>query len=65
MRVYTHTACLAHDTGERGMWLSFPGVITYKNAPYLSEALKVTPVERILVENEQAVEYGQPLFTIE
>ncbi len=45
-------ACLAHDTGERGMWLSFPGVITYKNAPYLSEALKVTPVERILVETD-------------
>ncbi|MEL4503834.1 TatD family hydrolase [Luteococcus sp. H138] len=45
-------ACLAHDDAEHGMWLSFPGVITYKNAPYLSEALKVTPLERVLTETD-------------
>ncbi len=39
--------CLAHDA-----WLSFPGVITYKNAAYLAEALKVTPVEKVLVETD-------------
>ncbi|MEL4359309.1 MULTISPECIES: TatD family hydrolase [unclassified Luteococcus] len=45
-------ACLAHDDADHGMWLSFPGVVTYKNAPYLSEALKVTPRNRILVETD-------------
>ncbi|WP_420174286.1 TatD family hydrolase [Luteococcus sp. OSA5] len=45
-------ACLAHDGQGRGLWLSFPGVVTYKNAQYLSEALKVTPRERILVETD-------------
>lgn len=40
-------ACLAHDA-----WLSFPGVVTYKNAGYLSEALRVTPVEKVLVETD-------------
>lgn len=45
-------ACLAHDDAEHGMWLSFPGVVTYKNAPYLSEALRATPRERILVETD-------------
>ncbi|MGO4957406.1 TatD family hydrolase [Luteococcus sp. Sow4_B9] len=45
-------ACLAHDEAGRGMWLSFPGVVTYKNAGYLSDALRVTPRERILVETD-------------
>lgn len=45
-------ACLAHDDAEHGLWLSFPGVITYKNAPYLSEALKITPLQRILTETD-------------
>ncbi|GAA1395287.1 TatD family hydrolase [Luteococcus peritonei] len=40
-------ACLDHDA-----WLSFPGVVTYKNAGYLSEALKVTPLEKVLVETD-------------
>ena len=40
-------ACLAHDA-----WLSFPGVVTYKNAPYLSVALKVTPPDKVLVETD-------------
>lgn len=39
--------CLGH-----GCWLSFPGVITYKNAGYLVEALKVTPLDRVLVETD-------------
>lgn len=33
-------------------WLSFPGVLTYKNAPYLREALQVVPRERLLVETD-------------
>lgn len=40
-------ACLDH-----GAWLSFPGVVTYKNAGYLSEALKATPLDKVLVETD-------------
>lgn len=45
-------ACLAAGDRAGAMWLSFPGVITYKNAPYLSEALRATPLERVLVETD-------------
>lgn len=44
--------CLRHESGSTRMWLSFPGVVTYKNASYLSEALRITPRERILVETD-------------
>ncbi|WP_394276259.1 TatD family hydrolase [Luteococcus sp.] len=43
--------CLA-AAGAQGMWLSFPGVLTYQNAPYLREALQVVPRERLLVETD-------------
>lgn len=39
--------CLARDA-----WLSFPGVVTYKNAPELREALHVTPLDKLLVETD-------------
>ncbi|MDO4784870.1 MAG: TatD family hydrolase [Propionibacteriaceae bacterium] len=39
--------CLARDA-----WLSFPGVVTYKNAPELRQALLVTPPDKLLVETD-------------
>ena len=39
--------CLAHDA-----FLSFPGTITYKGNDDLREALRVTPLDRLLVETD-------------
>ncbi|WP_293781536.1 TatD family hydrolase [uncultured Aeromicrobium sp.] len=40
-------ACL-----ERGAFLSFAGTVTFTNAPYVRDALRVTPPDRILVETD-------------
>ncbi|MBM9461988.1 TatD family hydrolase [Aeromicrobium sp. YIM 150415] len=37
---------------ERGAFLSFAGTVTFKNAEYLREALRVTPLDRVLVETD-------------
>jgi TatD DNase family protein len=55
-RVVMH--CFSGDTEfarkcvERGAWLSFAGVVTFKNAQSLRNALAVTPLDRILVETD-------------
>lgn len=48
--------CLARDA-----WLSFPGVVTYKNAPALREALLITPPEKLLVETDAPYLTPMPL----
>jgi TatD DNase family protein len=37
---------------DRGYILSFAGTVTFKNAPELREALKITPLDQILVETD-------------
>ena len=37
---------------ERGAFLSFSGIITFKNAPELREALKLSPIDRIMIETD-------------
>ena len=55
-RVVMH--CFSGDTEfarrcvERGAWLSFAGVVTFKNAQSLRDALAVTALDRILVETD-------------
>jgi TatD DNase family protein len=55
-RVVMH--CFSGDDGfarsclDRGFWLSFAGTVTFKNAGYLREALRVTPSDRLLVETD-------------
>jgi TatD DNase family protein len=55
-RVVMH--CFSGDTEfarrcvERGAWLSFAGVVTFKNASSLRDALAVTPLDRVLVETD-------------
>jgi TatD DNase family protein len=61
------TECL-----QRGYWISFAGNVTYKSAAALSEAAKLVPEERLLVETDapyltpQAVrkERNQPAFVV-
>ncbi|HJM27923.1 MAG: TatD family hydrolase [Acidimicrobiales bacterium] len=36
----------------RGANLSFSGIITFKNAPEVREALKMTPIDRIMIETD-------------
>lgn len=43
---------LAAICAENGWYMSFSGVVTFKNAPLLREALQVAPRERILVETD-------------
>ncbi len=55
-RVVMH--CFSGDRGfaeeclARGFWLSFPGVVTFKNAKPQAEAARVTPAEKLLVETD-------------
>lgn len=49
---YSADAEFAKKVTELGWYLSFAGTVTFKNAPNLREALKVTPIERILVETD-------------
>ncbi|WP_243233328.1 TatD family hydrolase [Microbacterium sp. CIAB417] len=43
---------MARIAAEAGYHLSFAGNVTFKNAQNLRDALKVTPIERILVETD-------------
>jgi len=52
MHCFSGDGAFARACLERGAWLSFPGVLTYKNAPLLREALAVTPPDRALVETD-------------
>ncbi len=50
--------CFSGDAGfaraclDRGAYLSFAGTVTFKNAEPLREALRVAPLDRILVETD-------------
>jgi TatD DNase family protein len=43
---------MARECADAGYVLSFPGVITFKNAPGLRAAAAVTPVDQVLVETD-------------
>ena len=49
---YSGDEQMALECKEAGYYLSFAGTVTFKNAPHLREALKVTPLDRILVETD-------------
>jgi TatD DNase family protein len=49
---FSGDAELARRCVAAGYTLSFPGVITFKNAPALREAARVTPIEHVLVETD-------------
>jgi TatD DNase family protein len=43
---------MARDLVRRGWYISFTGVITYKNAPVVQASAKAVPLDRILVETD-------------
>jgi len=49
---FSGDADMARYCADRGWWCSFAGVVTYKNAEDLREALRILPSEAILVETD-------------
>ena len=49
---FTGTVGEARKVLDIGAWISFTGVVTYKNAPDVREAAKLTPADRIMVETD-------------
>ncbi|MCW2846522.1 MAG: ycfH [Marmoricola sp.] len=52
MHCFSGDAGFARECLDRGAHLSFAGTVTFKNAEPLREALRVTPLDRILVETD-------------
>lgn len=52
MHCFSGDADVARRCLERGAYLSFAGTVTFKNAEYLRDALRITPRDRILVETD-------------
>ena len=49
---YSGSAEMARDLVRRGWYISFSGVVTFKNAPRVREAVQATPLDRILIETD-------------
>ena len=49
---FSGDAAFARACLDRGAHLSFAGTVTFKNAEPLREALRVTPLDRVLVETD-------------
>jgi TatD DNase family protein len=49
---FSGDAAMAAQCSQAGYVLSFPGVITFRNAPALREAAAVAPIEQVLVETD-------------
>jgi len=52
MHCFSGDAGFARECLDRGAWLSFAGTVTFKNAEPLREALRVAPLDRVLVETD-------------
>jgi TatD DNase family protein len=52
MHCFSGDAAFAEECLARGAHLSFAGTVTFKNAEPLREALRVAPIDRILVETD-------------
>lgn len=49
---YSGDAEMARECVAKGYFLSFAGTVTFKNAPQLREALKLVPLDQLLVETD-------------
>ncbi|WP_421862972.1 TatD family hydrolase [Motiliproteus sp.] len=52
MHCFTETLEMAQQAVEMGMYISFSGIITFRNADDLREVVRQIPLERILVETD-------------
>jgi TatD DNase family protein len=58
---FSGDAAMARECAAAGYVLSFPGVITFKNAPALRAAAAVTPIDQLLVETDAPFLTPHPL----
>ena len=58
---FSGDAEMARECARAGWVLSFPGVITFKNAPGLREAAAAVPIEQVLVETDAPFLTPHPL----
>jgi TatD DNase family protein len=52
MHCYTGTWDVAQAAMDLGFWISFSGIVTFKNAAALREVAKQVPLERMLIETD-------------
>jgi len=52
---------MARDVLDRGCWLSFTGVVTFRNAEALRDAARYVPADRILVETDAPYLTPEPI----
>ncbi len=58
---FSGDAAMARECVDAGYVLSFPGVVTFRNAPALREAAAVVPLEHLLVETDAPFLTPHPL----
>ena len=49
---FTSSLALAQFALDEGFYLGFNGIITFKNAENVRDALRITPLDRILLETD-------------
>jgi TatD DNase family protein len=52
LHCFTGDADFAREVLARGFYISFSGIVTFKNAPEVQAAARATPLERLLVETD-------------
>jgi TatD DNase family protein len=52
LHCFSGDAAMARECADRGYYLSFAGTVTFSNAADLREALRTTPLDRVLVETD-------------
>ena len=58
---FSGDAAMARECAHAGYVMSFPGVVTFKNAPALREAASVAPLDQVLVETDAPFLTPHPL----
>lgn len=52
MHCFTETTAVAEAAMEQGFYISFSGIVTFKNARDLKETARAVPLERMLIETD-------------
>jgi TatD DNase family protein len=61
---FTGTPEEARRIVDFGAWISFTGVVTFRNAPEVAEAARIVPSDRIMVETDSPFLSPEPLRTM-
>lgn len=61
---FTGTSDDARKVLDFGAWISFTGVVTFRNAPEVGEAAKLVPADRMMVETDAPFLSPEPVRTV-